>query len=83
MFYGTGSLPNPEKGLHLIILFKDKNDPLINPYFTIASVTYTEHVGVYLQFFPKKGDSRIWYILISEVKKNTIILLKYFKNFLR
>lgn len=44
-YYGTGSYPPFEKGLHLKILHKARNPPLKTPYFSTASKPYSEQVG--------------------------------------
>jgi len=43
--HGTGSKPPGLKGWHLEIRFTARKQPLTGPYFSMAEIAYTEHVG--------------------------------------
>lgn len=55
-YYFTGSYPPLQKGLHLKILLMAINKPFSAPYFSMACIAYSEHVGVNLQLSPRYGD---------------------------
>lgn len=54
--YGTGSYPEPPKGLHRRIRLKESQPPFRGPYLRIASLAYCEQVGVYRHAAGVKGE---------------------------
>jgi len=55
LYYGIGSKPPLDPGLHLLILFMLSQNPFVTPYFSKHSIVYIEQVGVYLHLETKKG----------------------------
>ncbi len=57
---GTGSNPYLPNGRHLLSLLIVKIIPCNGPCISIASIAYSEQVGVNRQFFPKYGEIARW-----------------------
>ena len=64
VYQGTGSYPNPPPGRHREIRLIPNQVPRIAPYFSIACLVYSLHVGVnrHAARPPTKGEMHIWYI---------------------
>ncbi len=54
--YGTGSKPLPPHGLHDANLLSVNHPPLSAPYFFMASIPYSLHVGIYLHDAGNNGE---------------------------
>lgn len=54
--YGTGSYPCPPHGWQRPIRFSASQKPLKGPCFFMASIAYSEQVGVYLHDGGSIGD---------------------------
>ncbi len=58
--YGTGSYPEPPKGLHRKMRFSASQLPLNGPCFMMASLAYCEQVGVKRQAAGVNGEMHCW-----------------------
>jgi len=59
-FQGTGSYPLPPHGLQEAIRLNVNHPPFMGPCFLMASIPYTEQVGVYRHDGGRYGEMAYW-----------------------
>ncbi len=73
-FSGGGSYPTLPNGLHRKKRHVVKKIPLILPCISIASIAYSEQVGVNLQLLPKWGEIYFLYPFNNLIKIHFILI---------